>query len=120
MNEVIVWVDGWQMQCCGTAFNIGSIIEWKVSQVSYDLSPIEDLGVIDYYYDDHAYNNTVSVLSGEVVEICKVYHAYKLDEVNNVYRPVSGKLEKFNQEADGWEVDYDSWKFVAYLVKVKK
>lgn len=98
MNEVIVWVDGWQMQCCGKPFDIGSIIEWNVrTNIDFELSPIEDLGTINYYYDDHADSNTViSVLNGEVTEICKVYHAYKLDKDNNVYRSVSGKLEELN------------------------
>ena len=26
-----VWVDGWQMQCCGTPFAVGDDVEWTLS-----------------------------------------------------------------------------------------
>ena len=32
-----VWIDSWQMQCCGTPFEVGSVVTW-------DLVPVESVG----------------------------------------------------------------------------
>lgn len=32
-----VWIDGWQMECCGEPFGVGSVVEWDVHSEDIDL-----------------------------------------------------------------------------------
>jgi hypothetical protein len=33
---LVVWVDGWQMQCCGTPFAVGSRVAWTLGEADRD------------------------------------------------------------------------------------
>ncbi|TDD63011.1 hypothetical protein E1263_01500 [Kribbella antibiotica] len=33
-RSMLVWVDGWQMECCGEPFTVGSRVEWTLYEVS--------------------------------------------------------------------------------------
>ncbi len=58
VDRAVVWVDGWQMACCGTPFSIGDSIDWTVSSdvdrsfLGRVTSP-EVAGRIDYSEEHH-------------------------------------------------------------------
>lgn len=33
-NSLRVWVEAWQIQCCGDAFEVGSKVEWTLCEQS--------------------------------------------------------------------------------------
>ena len=117
MKEEVVWIDAWQMQCCGNAFEIGSIIEWDVVQWTFEYPPVVGIGKIDYYYDHHN-DGEVLHMKGIVTDIFCVYEQYALDETTNVKKAVSGKLTKCIEQATGWHKDDNEYKFSAYLASV--
>jgi hypothetical protein len=43
---LVVWVDGWQMQCCGTPFAVGSQVAWTLGEADYLIAaPMRATGV---------------------------------------------------------------------------
>jgi hypothetical protein len=119
VKEITVLVEAWQMQCCGTAFNIGNKIEWDVVPWTFDIPPVVGLTPIDYLYDSHNDGDgNLLKITGIVTEIHLMYEIYELDTNKNVQKPVSGKLIKCNREADGWHKNMEEYIFTAYLVKL--
>ena len=35
-KRLIVWVDGWQQECCGQPWAIGSVVDWALTPVSQE------------------------------------------------------------------------------------
>ncbi|MGW4971155.1 DUF6578 domain-containing protein [Streptomyces albidoflavus] len=33
---VTIWIDGWQMQCCGVRFRSGVVVEWPVVEADIE------------------------------------------------------------------------------------
>ena len=117
MKETTVWVDAWQMQCCGDAFIIGSKIEWDIVPYTFELPPVTEISSIDYYYDAHSAADTQTI-TGTVTEIYSVYQKYELEPTGKVQIPVAGKLIKCDREADGWHTNIEEYRFAAYFVWV--
>ena len=117
MEGITVWIDAWQMQCCGRAFNVGSQVEWDVIPWTFEVLTDTPIEFINYYYDNHS-SSDILKLKGIVTEIYCVYQLYELDAMDNVLKPVSGKLIECNYEAAGWHADMGEYKFAAYFVRV--
>ena len=49
--ECTIFYESWQMQCCGTEFKIGDVIEWIVC-TSENFTPANIN--IDYFYEAHS------------------------------------------------------------------
>ena len=119
MNDITVWVDDWQMQCCGDPFEVGSQVEWTIVPWTFERPPIDELGAIEYYYEHHGDADTeVLQLKGTVARIQAVYQRYALDVAENVQKPVAGRLVKYSGIADGWTAGQDEYRFSAYLVQL--
>ena len=119
MNNIMIWVADWEMQCCGTPFKNNDCIKWTISERKNDFSKIDEKHNIDYYYDAHGISNKLYEISGVVSKIQIVYALYELVKgKQKYYTPISYKLADFYGEADGWEKDLDEYKFCAYLVQL--
>ncbi len=123
-----VWVDAWQMQCCGDAFSPGSRIDWMAREVvdSEFLSaflPEAEVTTISHAEERHADRDQGLVqVEGEARCIWAVYGAYELSTPSSrtlVPVSASGVLEPRNS-ATGWEDDSPHDKtFLGYIVEIE-
>jgi hypothetical protein len=116
---ITVWIDSWQMQCCGTPFKIDDKIKWTALKWEFE-KPVVDVGNIDFYYENHAESNdNLFDIEGIVSEIFAIHFVYKLNTETRVQIAISGKTVPVN-EADGWDKDMsEEMQFSAYYVKLK-
>jgi hypothetical protein len=115
MEQITVWVDSWQMQCCGQPFKIGTQVKWLARRWKFD--PIVECGQIDYSYEGHGEEDME--IAGKVADIKAVYTMYAPNDDILKSKPVSHILVDVKGEADGWEDRYrGEHKFDGYLVKL--
>lgn len=120
-----MWIDDWQMQCCGTPFAVNSRVSWSTIPVddhswyAQFLDPDVAAAITDRE-EHHSDASRLNQLARLVREIDAVFCRYQDD--NSAALPVggSGELEP-RSTADGWEDD-DALgigrSFVGYLVTV--
>lgn len=111
-----VWVDAWQMQCCGEPFDIGSTVTWTTrGDVDRDwLAQVLDTAVVDSITDREEHHGgedepvELHELHGIVRSIDAVFCRYTAPDGDRISVPVggSGRLEP-RTSADGWEHDVD-------------
>jgi hypothetical protein len=119
----VVYIEDWQMQCCGTPFRIGDNINWTV--IEYGDGFRDQQYKPDFYYENHgsAQSEQIYKLTATVVSIKACYYTLE-------YRPIEGKedcqmghLIYANSvdvtEADGWDDDIDGLRFGSYIVELK-
>lgn len=122
-----VWVDAWQMQCCGTPFADGDHIEWTLSP-QIDGAWLESVVVdeparqVDFSWDKHGPHPDGSATTKGVVtsiEAVRCKLATMVGGDPNMHYPVkgSGPLQVVHA-ADGWERDEDGLSFGGYIVTV--
>jgi hypothetical protein len=85
VDRVAVWVDRWQMACCGTPFSIGDPIDWTVSSnvdrsfLGRVTSP-EVARSIEYCEEHHDDDEPVLGLTGVVRSIRLAFCRYELED----------------------------------------
>ena len=121
--RLTVWVDDWQIQCCGTPFAIGD-------QVTWTLSPTPDLDWLSGIFgperargithaEDHHGQIDVVATRGRVVDIAAAFCRYtehpwgRGTELRHV--PGSGELRPLT-EADGWDSAPEGALSLGYVV----
>jgi hypothetical protein len=120
-----VWIDSWQMHCCGEPFQVGQ-------QVTFSTNPAVDqdfLGVVlgepgapgvTHYEDHHGLDTEpMANLSGTVELIEAISCRYELRD--GVIYPVAGTTRAVSRdEATGWEPEQreEGLRFVGYVVTV--
>ena len=119
MNTTI-WIEDWQMQCCGTPFKIGDTVKWTILKWEFE-KPTVDVGKVDYYYENHAESNdNLFEIEGVVTQILAIHFVYELDTKTKVNIPISGITIPVNEANDGWEENViDEMEFAAYFVKLE-
>jgi hypothetical protein len=120
-----VWVDSWQMQCCGDPFTLDSNVMWSTAAVTgpswyEDFLDVEVAASITDREEHHSDGRDLTRTSGVVRSIDAVFCRYQV--VDRVGTPVahSGVLEP-RTSADGWEDDEEigvDRSFVGYLVSL--
>lgn len=120
-----VWLDSWQMQCCGERFAIGDEVSWTLSSPHVEwltqvLGP--DLaGRVDAAEEHHGIAASTSVTVGTVASIQTVHCRYAPapdGPARHLY-PVAGSgVVSPVTSADGWTPDRDDLSFVGYLVQL--
>jgi hypothetical protein len=119
---MLVWVDGWQMQCCGDPFEVGSQVSWTilaevdVKWLTSVLGP-DRAATVDCAEESHGAVEQLPVLEGTVRSIELVYCQYASD--GRVQLPVPGSaVVTQTQAAIGWEESRKGMSFVGYLVDI--
>ena len=127
-----MYVEAWQLQCCGDPFKVGDTVEWICS----DLVDREFLAMIlgdaraeeiTHVEDHHDVAGPTSPLSGRVTSIASV--ACKTEQQGDVRVPAAGGAQiRELSSADGWESEpKDEWipdgsdeipHFYGYLVHI--
>jgi hypothetical protein len=122
-----VWVDSWQMQCCGEPFRLGSQVAWTLGGADPDWLE-EMLGAdaqqaVDAAEEHHGGvpEDTVPT-PGTVTRIAAVHCRFAptpgSDSPTSYPVPGSGVTTDV-VSADGWTADRDDKLFVGYLVQLE-
>lgn len=75
MDNVVVYYEAWQMQCCGEPFEKGDVVTLEV-YIPTESANGNELGIdIDFYEDHHNCGKgyTIFRLTGQVERICAEY-----------------------------------------------
>lgn len=121
--RAVVWVDGWQQECCGDAWALGSKVAWTVERSNTDyFQPLFDPPVtIDWHEEHHAESSAgLAKLEGIVLTIQGVQFDYapRNGDARAVLHAVPGsaRLTPLSRAA-GEELRWDC--FAGYLVTVE-
>ncbi|MGW4055544.1 DUF6578 domain-containing protein [Streptomyces sp. NPDC004779] len=124
---VTIWVDGWQMQCCGDSFAPGGVASWTLLEVDpedyVDLVGSERADQIDFREEHHGQGAEDAPTSLEVVSIVEVHCRYgvPLGSTSKVNYPVPGTTVLVPVEAaDGWAKAQPDVSFAGYLVTARR
>ncbi|WP_157548714.1 DUF6578 domain-containing protein [Nonomuraea candida] len=115
-----VWVDDWQMQCCGEPFQIGSTVSWTLHPADRDwLTRVlgeETAATIDWSEEHHSDESPDALrVEARVIGISAVHARVELLPGENIHHPVGGVLTP-TTSADGWDPDRGDLKFTGYVV----
>ncbi|MFG1925415.1 DUF6578 domain-containing protein [Cryptosporangium sp. NPDC048952] len=122
--RISVWVDNWQMQCCGDPFAVGHEVSWT-------LQDADDEWLANILGDDAARGVTKAeehhggvpddapATTGRVAAIKAVHHRYAPkpgdDPRARYVVPGSGVVTTI-ESADGWTPDQGELSFAGYIV----
>lgn len=94
MSSCIVFYESWQLDCCGSPFDIGDSIKWIVKKCDKIASMVE-IERIDYVYEAHSDEWTqLNVFEGIVSRIQILYEKFAPEEGNptSLQRVKGGKV----------------------------
>jgi hypothetical protein len=122
----LVWVDAWQLQCCGEPFSVGGEVTWTLSdepnrQWLADVVGAPIAGSVTHAEQHHGpwpLGQVAVVFTGRVGSIQSVFCRFAPGRTNDgilVPVPGSGVLHDVSR-ADGWEKEADDLPFKGYLV----
>lgn len=120
-----VWLEGWQVACCGTTFEIGSHVDWEAGSERGGSFLRRVLGddlasSIDFIEDHHGQIDDRVEVTGEVVNITAAFCRYAPSAEGGL-APVAGTTRTearsvVHPEEDG----VDGLMFVGYVVDVRR
>lgn len=113
--QVTVWVDDWQLQCCGEPFAVGSHVAWTLGPANVDRLEVAlgtQAGAIDLIEDHHGgLPEGTPVTRGTVTSIKAVHR--------RLPAPVHADVTcRSVSRADGWEPQTPQSRFLGYLVQL--
>ena len=121
-----VWVDNWQMQCCGKPFNIGSRVAWTLKRVDTDwLATVlgaDTANMVDAAEEHHGGLPDDAPVTVATVSAINAVHC-RLEPMaggdSQTYYPVSDSgVVSPVPSADGWTPDRGELQFAGYLVRL--
>ncbi|RRQ87288.1 DUF6578 domain-containing protein [Streptomyces griseofuscus] len=122
-----IWVDDWQIQCCGENFKSGDTVSWHLLEVDpedyADLVGSDRAAAIDFYEEHHGREDQRALTRLQVLTITEVHCRYEVpsDSTSNVRHVVPGTSELVPvREADGWAVARPNVEFAGYLVTAER
>jgi hypothetical protein len=122
-----IWVDDWQIQCCGENFTPGDVVSWHLLEVDpedyADLVGSERAAEIDFCEEHHGREGEHAPTRLRVLTIAEVHCRYEVPSgsTSNVRHPVPGTTELVQvQEADGWAANRPHVDFTGYLVTAER
>ena len=120
-----LWVDAWQMQCCGEPFRLGSQVAWTVGEadpkwlgavLGAEMSPGVDGAEEHHGGIPEDTEPTKGVVTGISAVHCR--YAPRPGDARALYPvPGSGVLTDVDS-ADGWIADRGEERFVGYVVRL--
>lgn len=121
--DLTVWVDGWQMQCCGEPFAVGSRVSWTLGDVDTEwLGAVLGARAAGVTAAEEHHGGlseevpeTVATVSGISAVHCRYAPAPGGD--SKVLCPVRDSAVVTGlTRADGWTPDRGDLRFAGYLV----
>ncbi|MET9953196.1 DUF6578 domain-containing protein [Streptomyces sp. NPDC006339] len=118
---VTIWVDDWQMQCCGQSFAPGDVVSWNLVEVDpedyADIVGDERAAGIDFREEHHGDAQGAQERL-EVLAVAEVHCRYGADAGPH---PVPGTAVLVPVEkADGWAKARPGVCFSGYLVTARR
>ncbi|MER5196977.1 DUF6578 domain-containing protein [Streptomyces sp. NPDC002755] len=106
-----IWVDDWQIQCCGEAFALGDVVSWNLLEVD----PEDYAGVvgkvratgIDFREEHHGQEGDQTTTLLEVLTITEVHCRYAVPPDSTCYgdaletRFVDDKVDAMESNTEG-------------------
>ncbi|MFJ8157098.1 DUF6578 domain-containing protein [Streptomyces sp. NPDC094468] len=121
-----IWVDDWQIQCCGDSFTPGDVVSWRLLEVDSedyaDVIGTDRAAAIDFHEEHHGYEDHASTLL-QVLTVTEVHCRYEVppEGTTRVYQPVPGTTVLVPVEkAEGWAETQPDVQFVGYLVTARR
>jgi hypothetical protein len=122
-----IWVDDWQIQCCGENFTPGDVVSWHLLEVDpedyADLVGSERAAEIDFCEEHHGREGEHAPTRLQVLTITEVHCRYEVPSgsTSNVRHPVPGTTELVPvREADGRAATRLHVDFTGYLVTAER
>ncbi|MFD8074515.1 DUF6578 domain-containing protein [Streptomyces sp. NPDC059718] len=122
-----IWVDDWQIQCCGQDFAPGDVVSWKLLEVDpedyADVVGGERATGIDFREEHHGRGEEHAPTSLEALTIAEVHCRYEVPPrgTANEYYPVPGTTVLVPvRKADGWAEVRPDVQFAGYLVTARR
>ncbi|MGA5043904.1 DUF6578 domain-containing protein [Streptomyces arboris] len=122
-----IWIDDWQIQCCGQSFAPGDVVSWTLLEVDpedyADIVGGERAAEIDFREEHHGQGDGHAPTPVEVVSIAEVHCRYGVPPgaTDEVSCPVPGTTELVSvKEADGWAKARPDVSFAGYLVRARR
>jgi hypothetical protein len=122
-----VWVDSWQMQCCGEPFRLGSQVAWTLGGTDPDwleaLLGVDAQQTVDAAEEHHGGvpEDTIPT-RGTVTRIVAVHCRYAPrpgGDSRTIYPVPGSDVLTDVASADGWTADRGDERFVGYLVQLE-
>lgn len=122
----LIWVDGWQMQCCGESFSVGDVVAWRLDDPDTDWLEAA-LGTemaqrVAYSEERHSESpDDLPLRRGSVIAIHAAFCEYgpTSDDSTALYPvPGSGIVREVSR-ADGSDRIESSARFNGYAVEVE-
>ncbi|MEV3871433.1 DUF6578 domain-containing protein [Streptomyces sp. NPDC049906] len=120
-----VWVDGWQMQCCGRLFAVGDVVSWTLLEADpEDYAELvgSEEGGVDFREEHHGGEGRTPT-SVEVLSITEVHCRYgpRPGTVDNANRALPGtRVLVPVRQAERWVEARPGVEFAGYLVTVRR
>ncbi|MFI5629324.1 DUF6578 domain-containing protein [Streptomyces sp. NPDC051664] len=121
-----IWVDDWQIQCCGESFTPGDVVSWKLLDVDpedyADVVGGERAAEIDFREEHHGQEEHAPTRL-QVLTIAEVHCRYEVPPggTGNVQHPVTGTTVFVPvREADGWAEARPDVSFAGYFVTAER
>lgn len=124
--DLKVWVDDWQMQCCGAPFSVGDEVSWTLREPDtawleavLDKDVAGGIGGAEEHHGGVSEDAVPTV--GTVVAIHAVHCRYAplSDEAGTRLVPVAGSgVVDTVRSADGWIPDRGDLRFAGYVVQL--
>lgn len=123
-----IWVDDWQIQCCGESFAPGDTVSWQLLEVDSedyaDLVGSDHAAEIDFREEHHGPEDEHATPARlRVLTITEVHCRYEAPpgSASNIRHPVPGTAELVPvREADGWAAPRPPLDFTGYLVTAER
>ncbi|MEU8579082.1 DUF6578 domain-containing protein [Streptomyces asoensis] len=122
-----IWVDDWQVQCCGQSFASGDVVSGTLLEVDpeeyADVVGSELANEINFRAEHHGQGEGHAPTSVEVVSIAEVHCRYEVPpgSTDNVNYPVPGTTVLVPvKEADGWAKARPDVSLAGYLVTARR
>ncbi|WP_344975278.1 DUF6578 domain-containing protein [Streptosporangium fragile] len=124
--NLLVWVDGWQMECCGASFRVGSRIAWTLGPADADaLTPVlgeNTAATVDRVEDHHGdLPEDTPATEATVTAITAVHCRYAPrahDDPRTLHPVNDSAVFSAVTHADGRTPDLGELQFVGYLVRL--
>ncbi|GAB7075252.1 MULTISPECIES: DUF6578 domain-containing protein [Streptomyces] len=120
---VTIWIDSWQMECCGESFGPGEVVAWQLVVVGAedhaDVVGGRRAVEIDFREEHHGGAGEEAVAAVKVVGVEEVHCRYEIPpgSESDVRQPVPGTTEFFPVgRAEKWVEERPGLEFCGYLV----
>ena len=120
----LVWVDAWQLQCCGEPFSVGDVVTWTLSSEpdrewlsnAIGATPANSVTHAEGHHGDLP--ESCPRTTGRVTAIKSAFCRYAPVRADDkTLYPVSGSARLFDvTRADGWGKESGDVRFNGYLV----